>query len=73
MWHVSSRSGVATLRTAIQLLLVTYCKTGSMAYSYTVVVSQRPVCRDRDHCLHATCYLEEAIISLKYYSFLTKY
>jgi len=24
MWHVSSRSGVATLRTAIHLLLVTY-------------------------------------------------
>ena len=29
MWHVSSRSGVATLRTAIHLLLVTYTQTGS--------------------------------------------
>jgi len=27
MWHVSSRSGVATIRTAIHLLLVTYRRT----------------------------------------------
>ena len=27
MWHVSSRSGVATLRTAIHLFLVTYLVT----------------------------------------------
>ena len=29
MWHVSSRSGVATLRTAIHLLLVTRVKDGA--------------------------------------------
>ena len=33
MWHVSSRSGVATLRTAVHLLLVTYARTGSSAIS----------------------------------------
>jgi len=33
MWHMSSRSGVATLRTAIHLLLVTYARTGSSAIS----------------------------------------
>jgi len=36
MWHVSSRSGVATLRTAIHLLLtylliLTYCANGRIA------------------------------------------
>jgi len=29
MWHVSSRSGVATLRTAIHLLLTLYCSDDS--------------------------------------------
>ena len=32
MWHVSSRSGVATLRTAIHLLLTYY----HLYYSYSV-------------------------------------
>ena len=36
MWHVSSRSGVATLRTAIHLLL-TYLLT----YLHTIQVSER--------------------------------
>ena len=47
MWHVSSRSGVATLRTAIHLLLVTYLRgTGSTKRS-----SVRPSVRPSD------CYL----------------
>jgi len=36
MWHVSSRSGVATLRTAIQLLL-TYLLTYSQIMKFTRV------------------------------------
>ena len=46
MWHVSSRSGVATLRTAIHLLLVTYARTGSSAISLRTgssVISLDPV------------------------------
>ena len=43
MWHVSSRSGVATLRTAIHLLLtylLTYytCRRALVLFAYTVQV-----------------------------------
>ena len=43
MWHVSSRSGVATLRTAIHLLLtylLTYytCRRALVLFVYTVQV-----------------------------------
>ena len=48
MWHVSSRSGVATLRTAIHLLLTTsstvggidvnYCKTLRSTFFYSFVL-----------------------------------
>jgi len=52
MWHVSSRSGVATLRTAIHLLLVTLqacvtCEGGSHVHLSTTCIGSMMKCSIR--------------------------
>jgi len=42
MWHVSSRSGVATLRTAIHLLLITYLLTYLLIIIYIAYSAPGP-------------------------------
>ena len=41
MWHVSSRSGVATLRTAIHLLLTCYLPVQNFAAIFSTYFTRR--------------------------------
>ena len=48
MWHVSFRSGVATLRTATRLLLVTYILFSPVPLTFTSVLDSRYLANGRD-------------------------
>ena len=74
MWHVSSRSGVATLRTAIHLLLTYLHVTGVCAFvtndSFVETDGWIDLVFATEYCFHPVtyhtlCYYKEVRVSRK--------